>query len=279
MRKFVSVLSSVALAASMFASTAVHAAPSFSVVPFVFDPGMVCDAKAEFQNGQGLLDDNGVTNQALYLQKHCATADFAAAGADIISPLEGGPIANLTELNFDVRDDGHCGAGAPRFNVQVSGTTYFLGCTQGMHTPVVGSPGWTHVVFAAADFAVAGIPAVGTLEDIYIIFDEGTDTPVGGSIVTAGHVYLDNISVNSETFTAPAPIQTVVPLNCILKGAPFNTAIIPSNIWCKTSSPLDTYQPMSKYCKLANLFKTYSITIAGVPQSQTDFTKLCLKVK
>jgi hypothetical protein len=154
----------------------------FQVVPFTFNPDNACNVVSQWQNG------------VLVMQKNCSTATNAAAGADIISPLEGQSIGNLTELNFDVQNGTHCGAGAPRFNVVVSGTTYFLGCSQGTHTDL--GNGWTHVVYSATDFAAAGIPTTGTLDDLLIIFDEGTDTPVGGTVVTPGQTAIDNISVN-----------------------------------------------------------------------------------
>ena len=161
-----------------------------SVIPFVFlDNGAQCDVRSYWVNSVG--------NPApsLFLQKGCPTATIAAAGADIIAPsVEDQPVSSLTELNFDYMNGGHCGAGAPRYNVVVDGNTYFLGCTQGTQTPAGNN--WTHVVFTPAQFAAAGIPTTGTIDDIYLIFDEGTDTPTGGTIGTAGQVYLDNFSVN-----------------------------------------------------------------------------------
>jgi hypothetical protein len=130
------------------------------------------------------------------LAKNCPTATNAAAGVDIISPLEGGSISALTELNFDCQNGGHCGAGAPRFNVVVSGQTFFLGCASGTHTDL--GNGWTHVELGPTDFAAAGIPATGTLDDLLIIFDEGTDTPATGLIGTPGTVTIDNVSVNGD---------------------------------------------------------------------------------
>jgi hypothetical protein len=157
---------------------------AFGLEPFEYDPDDACDVTAQWQNG------------TIVLAKNCPTATNAAAGIDIISELEGGSISALTELNFEYQSGGHCGAGAPRFNVVVDGTTYFLGCTAGTHTDL--GNGWVRVEFTAADFAAAGIPTTGTLDDLMIIFDEGTDTPTGGTIGTAGTVTLDNISVNGE---------------------------------------------------------------------------------
>ena len=276
MKKTLALFSSLALALSVFATSVLPAtAADFTLAPFVFDPGSACDAVAEFRAGEGLPDADGVNNFAVYLQKNCATATFAAVGVDIISPLEGGSITALQELNFDVRDDGHCGAGAPRFNVQVDGNTYFLGCTQGTHTQASG-PGWTHVAFGPADFALAGIPTSGTLEDVYIIFDEGTDTPLGGSIVAAGHVFIDNISVNNTSVGAPAVNPgTVLQLNCLFRS-PFSKQIILQNITCKFGF-FATYQPLPVFCKLANRTLTFELNIPGVPKNQLDFKKLCKK--
>jgi hypothetical protein len=156
----------------------------FQLQPFVFNPDGTCDVTAQWQNG------------SIVLAKNCTTATNAAAGVDIISPLEGQSISNLTELNFDYQNDGHCGAGAPRFNVVVDGQTFFLGCASGTHTDL--GNGWTHVEFGPSDFTAAGIPTTGTLEDLLIIFDEGTDTPTSSTIVTPGKVAIDNISVNGQ---------------------------------------------------------------------------------
>lgn len=169
-------------------------AQDFELQPFVFE-AEECDVASQWVSGEGVDGSFGIL-----LRKGCTTATQAAAGVDVISELEGEDVSNLTELDFAVT--GHCGAGAPRFNVQVDGSTYFLGCSSGEQTDL--GDGWTHVVFDADDFALAGIPVTGTLEDIYIIFDEGTDTPESESIVTPGEAYIDNISVNGEIVGEPA---------------------------------------------------------------------------
>lgn len=168
---------------SLFAFTAT-AQDAFTVIPFTYDPNDACDVQAAWVNGE------------LVLAKNCTTEIVASAGADIVSPLEGGDVSLLTELNFEYENGGHCGAGAPRFNVVVNGQTYFLGCSSGTHTDL--GNGWTRVEFTTADFTAAGIPTTGTLDDIYVVFDEGTDTPAGGTIGTPGTVTLDNFSVNGD---------------------------------------------------------------------------------
>jgi hypothetical protein len=170
---------------------------SLQVIPFAFlDNGAQCDVRSYW------INSTGNPAPGLFLMKGCPTATVAAAGADIIAPsVEGQSVSSLQELNFDYQNGGHCGAGAPRYNVVVDGNTYFLGCTQGTQTPT--GSGWTHVVFGPTQFAAAGIPATGTINDIYLIFDEGTDTPTGGTIGTAGSVVLDNFSVNGQVVGGP----------------------------------------------------------------------------
>jgi hypothetical protein len=177
-------LSAVAVAVVALAAVPSQAQSAFQLVPFTYNPDNACAVVAMWQNG------------AIVLSKPCPTSTNAAAGVDIISPLESGNVSALTELNFDVKNGGHCGAGAPRFNVVVDGNTYFLGCSGGMLTDL--GNGWTHVEFGPTQFTAAGIPTTGTLEDLLIIFDEGTDTPASPTIGTPGTVTIDNISVNAD---------------------------------------------------------------------------------
>jgi hypothetical protein len=184
-----------------------HAAPpAFHLQPFEF-VGTAAECGVAGTDTVTAKWDNSVGNPApsIFLEKQGATSNCAAAGVDIVTPLEGRPVSNLTELNFDYKDGGHCGAGAPRFNIQADGMTAFLGCTYGTHTNL--GNGWVHVVFSPADIAAAlvtaGIAPTATLEDLYIIFDEGTDTPSGGTIGTPGSVYLDNFSVNGQVVGSP----------------------------------------------------------------------------
>lgn len=191
--------------------TASAAAPSFGLQPFEFVGTAAQCAPAPAGTDTVTADWVNTTGNpapSILLQKLGPTANCAAAGVDIITSLEGGPVSALTELNYDYRNDGHCGAGAPRFNIQTDqGTVISLGCVYGTSTPTA-DPNWTHVEFNQAQITAAlvaaGInPLTATLEDLYIIFDEGSDTPVGGTIVTPGTVYLDNISVNNAVVGSP----------------------------------------------------------------------------
>jgi hypothetical protein len=96
----------------------------------------------------------GNPGHGLYLTKDGATTANTASGATITG-VEG---KVLTELGFDYRNDGHCGAGAPRFNVYTTDDTYyFLGCIYGTHTAA--GADWTRVRFGDADAVAAGAVA------------------------------------------------------------------------------------------------------------------------
>ncbi len=200
--------SALAVVTTMFVTTAFAATPSFSLAPFTFDPDNACPGiTANFDN------TTGNPAPSIFLNKPCPTSTLAASGVDIISPLEGQPVSNITELNFDYKTGEHCGAGAPRFNLQISADgsqNAFLGCAGGTQTPT--GNGYTHVEFNAAQIQAAVIAAGGTptstLYDLYIIFDEGTDTPVGGTIGTPGQVHIDNISVNNAVVGQPTSPQS-----------------------------------------------------------------------
>lgn len=169
------------------------AAPSgFKARPWTYDPdGTGIVTSAWVANG-------GVEGHGLHLTKSGSTPTNASSGATI----DGVSGITLTELGFDYRNDGHCGAGAPRFNVYTTGGTYFFfGCAYGVHTPVPGTTNWTRVRFGAADaFPADGVSTFtfGTtvVTGIDVVFDEGTD-------VGPGFVRLDNIDVNGTLIGKP----------------------------------------------------------------------------
>jgi hypothetical protein len=177
------------------------AAPAFALQPFVFDPGNACPGIQASWDGS-----TGNPAPSLLLTKPCPTATNAASGVDIIDPsVEGQPVSNLTELNFDYKTGEHCGAGAPRFNLQLDSAgnqNAFLGCLGGTQTPTAN--GYTHVEYNAAQIQAAVLAAGGTptstLFDLYMIMDEGTDTLGLG---TPGVVHIDNISVNNRVVGSP----------------------------------------------------------------------------
>src|SRR5207237_8154151 len=118
------------------------------------------------------------------------TATNASSGATV----NGVSGITLTELNFDYRNDSHCGAGAPRYNVVTTdNVTHFFGCVYGTHTPA--GPNWTQVVFSPADAFPAVVPGE-VVQSIDVVFDEGIDQ---GN----GYAYLDNFSINGQVIGGP----------------------------------------------------------------------------
>lgn len=169
---------------------------AYKAKPWVYDPDDIGVASAAWVTRVGRLDAGG-SNHALYLSKQGPTSANAASGATIE-----GVQGILGELGFDYRSDGHCGAGAPRFNVYTTaGTYYFFGCTYGVHTAL--EENWVEVRFRDSDAypadGVTAFPGFGhvTMTAIEIVFDEGTD---GGA---EGFVYLDNIDVNGVLIGKP----------------------------------------------------------------------------
>lgn len=146
-----------------------------------------------WKGGEGLADTTGSKNQALYFQKMTSTATFAA-GVAVINGFEGQAVSSLKHLEFWWRTDGHCGAGAPRFDIFFQPAVgpqqvLFIGC-QGM------VPGGHRTAPNGTTFEQRSIdgpfPNLGTITGISIVFDEGTDEG-------QGFVYLDDINVTTET--------------------------------------------------------------------------------
>jgi hypothetical protein len=175
---------------------------------------------AAWKAHQGLIDSAGNDDQALYFQKNTFTETNAAAFAVFkgfaSNPL---PVEDLTGLSFYYGTDGHCGAGAPRFNATVeytSGTmagqrqTFFIGCaamTPGDHqTAPNGRVYERRSVAAPFGIACCGVfPSSGAnLVGLSIAFDEGNASTINPAYTslcngsTAGScVYLDNITIGT----------------------------------------------------------------------------------
>ncbi len=181
---FVAVVLSFVLAAVAFAGT-------FTLHPSGFGE----HSYSAWKGQEGERDSSGNKNQALYFQKMTLTA-VPAAGVAVFKGFEGMPTSELDALAFDWREDGHCGAGAPRFNlrIQPEGTTdpmlrqtIFIGCRA--MTPSNGAePGWERRT-------ASGPFPDGTIVSLAIVFDEGND-------VGQGYVYLDNIQVGDHVWTS-----------------------------------------------------------------------------
>ena len=182
-----------AVVAALVSISSFGFATVFQVQPGVFDPDGTGIVTAQWIGRQGLPDDVGKANQALFLQKDGPTSANASAFA-VIGGVEG---LTITELGFDYKNDGHCGAGAPRFNVTLpDGRYFFFGCIYGKPQAPPAS-GWTRIrwndsegtVFPAGNYEWPRFGVV--VQSIAIVFDEGTD--VGG-----GSVLLDNINITGS---------------------------------------------------------------------------------
>jgi hypothetical protein len=168
--------------------------------------------------GMGLPDNGGPNTAAansatkrdphlgLLVSKNGPTPDCSSSGAVIRGFKRGGTI---TELGFDFRKGGHCGAGAPRFNVtDEAGITYFFGCVHGVHTPAPQDLQWERVRFVAPtpgnESFVFGVTRV---DSIAIVYDEGTDTPTAEDPNGVGLAVLDNIDINGRLITRGSGIE------------------------------------------------------------------------
>ncbi len=163
-------------------------------------PGIGCPTNATVNYGSGNQsytdpacptgDSKDNQNQGLLLVKTGPTGNYAAA----LGNINGLP-KNLmvTELGFDIRASGHCGAGAPRFDVVTNdNVTHFYGCTYGAPGPT--SNAWTRVRFYPSTQSYPGDNGMLTkpVTQIQIVFDEGEDTGPDYS----GLAVLDNIDIN-----------------------------------------------------------------------------------
>lgn len=190
-------ISSLIAVASLAASAAAFADSGFQAKPGTFDPDKTGIVTAAWINNIGLADSGG-SNFGLSLAKNGPTATNAAAGA-AITGVNG---IMLTELGFDYKIGGHCGAGAPRFNVQATDGFHFMGgCSNSTSSPTPGAPGWTRTRIdpynPAQSFPVLAPNA--TILTITVLFDEGNDTTDSG----AGSIIIDNIDVNGTLIAKP----------------------------------------------------------------------------
>jgi hypothetical protein len=191
-----------------------------AVTPIVFDPFDSDLVAARWVNGAGCPTgatvNDGTTsssftdpacptgdprdehNQGLLLVKTGPTPNDAAA----IAELKGVKGISLTELGYDLRTNSHCGAGAPRFNVNTEdGVTHFVGCNSPPPVIASASQGWKRLRWTAAQLAAAFPPIAptDTVRSISIVFDEGQDTDSAlGPDNGAGLAVIDNIDVNGQ---------------------------------------------------------------------------------
>ncbi len=142
----------------------------------------------------------------LYLQKDTLTNVFVA-GAAVVRNISGLPVNQLTGLEWWVRLDSHCGAGAPRWNVRLQNVpgTIFIGCQEMAPGAIAEAPNGE--LYQQRTFPAGAITdrlgASKVIDSLVILFDEGNDQgvcprPSGGTCT-----FLDNILVQTTSTTTP----------------------------------------------------------------------------
>jgi hypothetical protein len=216
----------VAIAAAALMVPAAAAAGNVTLHPSGFGE----HSYSAWKGKEGLADRKGGGDHALYFQKMTTTPTFAAGVAVFNNVFI--PIEELQGLEFWVGTDGHCGAGAPRFNLRLQNrstgaqNTVFIGCAEMIPGATAAAPNgrvFQQRTFTGPVTACCGpLPASGfDIVSLAIVFDEGND-------VGQGFVHLDNILVQSDGFTkcwtgpadnsannsgpCPAPNTTLSPL-------------------------------------------------------------------
>jgi len=228
MLRFFLAICSLAGAMALGQPTSTSNTAHFQVLPFIFDPGDSDLIPSGWVQGTGcptkqMLATYPATNpNTTYTDPGCPTGDLSDRENEGLILVKTGPTANnaasgaeirgveglvLTELGYDFRRGLHCGAGAPRFNIQTTdGKSYFLGCSSPppVATPTPAFPGsaasgWTRLRWGGTGGLMAFNASTRLLETVkapvrslLIVFDEGQDT---GPDFT-GIAILDNIDVN-----------------------------------------------------------------------------------
>ncbi len=172
------------------------------------------------------LPDNGGANGALttrndphlglLLNKNGPTVDCSSSGATIKN-VKGMKVTAGFTLGYDYRFSGHCGAGAPRFNVDTDQGFFFVGCANAPQGPAPQDVRWSQtrsVVTACgsecfnATLGIQGsIPENAKIKSIDIVFDEGTDSTSDSDPTGVGLAVLDNIYINGTTITSGFGIE------------------------------------------------------------------------
>lgn len=200
-----------------------------AVSPHLFDPGDTDSVQAKWLKGIG-CGNTAATHGTSYQDSVCMAGDPNDEENDGLLLAKTGPTPQnssgfaelhnvngitLTELGYDIRlldypmsvSGSHCGAGAPRFDVFTTDGLFFVGCRSPFADSFasgVANTGdaWTRLRWGVAG-TVLGVmaggtgspaPITGTVQRIFIVFDEGSDT--GPDFF--GAAVLDNIDVNGQ---------------------------------------------------------------------------------
>ena len=194
---------SIALLAVM--SGVAYAAGNFrQVKPGEFDPGKTFLVQAQWLTGIGCPTNakqfDGTTTTT-YSDPACLTGDSGDKRNEGLLLAKTGPTTNDASAGAS---GSHCGAGAPRFNIELKdGTLVFVGCNSSatpVTTTTVGN-GWLRLRWGGGSNPIIAAPQLGgtpiniqgkEVKSIEIVFDEGQDTGPDNF----GLAVLDNIDVN-----------------------------------------------------------------------------------
>lgn len=174
---------------------------------------------AKWLKGLGLPDNGGPNSNpidskdspnkndrhsGLLLSKNGPTPVCAAAGATI-KDIKGMVVTTTFAVGYDYRNGGHCGAGAPRFNIDTDKGFFFVGCANAPKSPAPQDPTeWTRTRSVLTTCGVecfpGPIPDGAKIKSIDIVFDEGTDT-ANNDTEGVGLAVLDNIFINDVFIT------------------------------------------------------------------------------
>jgi len=177
--------------------------------------------------GMGLPDNGGDTalnaapntardpHRGLLLSKNGPQSNCSSAGATIHG-VKGIIVDADFALGFDYRNGGHCGAGAPRFNVEFAPPTgpdgsIFVGCA---NAPQAGAPQdlaeWTRtrsvLITCGIECFPTGVPLGSKIKSIDIVFDEGTDI-ASNDTQGVGLAVIDNIFIDGRYIRSGSGIE------------------------------------------------------------------------
>ena len=227
MKRFYVLLAVIAIIAFMPAGRAAADTENgnLQAVPFTFvgtadqcgGPAGSRIVTAAWLGGMGLPDNGGPNattpndpHTGLLLSKNGPTADCSSAGARITG-VKGMTVDASFTLGFEYRNGGHCGAGAPRFNVvaklgSAAETSHFVGGCANDTTPIAAGQDpaqWTRVMFQTSNPAESFpvIPFGAKIVSISILYDEGTDTATSDTL-GIGLAVIDNIYINGHLITS-----------------------------------------------------------------------------
>ncbi len=177
--------------------------------------------------GMGLPDNGGDTalngaaatrrdaHRGLLLSKNGPTPNCSSAGAEI-KGVKGMVVDADFALGFDYRDGGHCGAGAPRFNVSYDPPTgpdasIFVGCANAPKVDAPQDPAeWTRtrsiLVTCGVECFPTAVPLNSRIKSIDIVFDEGTDT-ANNDTEGVGLAVIDNIYIDGKFIRSGSGIE------------------------------------------------------------------------